>query len=114
MISQRTVDLAQVKIEVRPIANLQVKGKTKPVAVYELLARKGELNEKQKILQQTFTDAVAAFLKQEWSMAEKLLQEVLQLDPNDVLAKRYLKETRQYAIVPPGMDWNGVVKLDEK
>jgi len=114
MISQRTVDLAQGKIEVRPIANLQVKGKTKPVAVYELLARKGELNEKQKILQQTFTGAVAAFLKQEWSMAEKLLQEVLQLDPNDVLAKRYLKETRQYAIVPPGMDWNGVFKLDEK
>jgi len=114
MISQRTVDLAQGKIEVRPIANLQVKGKTKPVTVYELLARKGELNERQKILQQTFTDAVAAFLKQEWSVAEKLLQEVLRLDPNDALATLYLERTRRFAVSPPGTDWDSVFKLDEK
>ena len=114
MISQRTLDLAQGKIEVRPIARLQVKGKTKPVTVYELLARKGELSEKQQILQQTFTEAYNTFLVQDWSKAERLVREVLELDPQDKLALLYLERIREYAVIPPVGEWTGIFKLDEK
>jgi adenylate cyclase len=114
MIAQRTVDLAQGKIEVRPIALLQVKGKTKPVQVYELLARAGELSESAKAAQQMFTEAFAAFVHRDWAKAENLLQQLLQQQPKDELARIYLKRVREYAVTPPDEKWEGIFKLDEK
>jgi len=114
MIAQRTLDLAQGKVEVRPIALLQVKGKTKPVKVYELLARAGELNESERGVQQAFTQAFEAFLKREWNTAEEHLQEVFSHQPEDMLATLYQKKIREYKISPPGPDWIGILKLDDK
>ena len=114
MIAQRTVDLAQGKIEVRPIAKLQVKGKEKAVMVYELMARAGELDERQRVKQQLFTEAFAAFLRQDWANAEGLLLALLSQEPGDELAQVYLKRVRDYAAQPPEPGWDGVFKLDEK
>ncbi len=75
LIAQRTVDLAGDKIEVRPLAKLQVKGKTEPVMVYELLARSGELDAKRKAWQEKFTAAFAAFQAGEWDKACGLLEQ---------------------------------------
>ncbi len=114
LIAQRTVDLAQGKIEVRPVAKLQVKGKTRPVMVYELLARAGELTASQREAQQTFTEAFAAFLRRDWTQAEFLLQSVLRLQPGDAVAELYLQRVHDYARKPPEPDWDGILKLDEK
>ncbi len=114
MISQRTVDLSPGKIEVRPIALLQVKGKTKAVTVYELLARVGELNEGQRAIQHLFGEGWTAYLRRDWAGAEACFSEVLQLNPDDALAAFYLKETRVCKLAPPGSEWDGVFRLDEK
>ena len=114
MIAQRTVDLAQGKIEVRPIAMLQVKGKEKAVMVYELMARAGELDDRQRVKQRLFTEAFGAFRSREWAKAESLLLALLKQEPEDELAKLYLKRVRDYALHPPEPGWDGVFKLDEK
>ena len=114
LIAQRTVDLAQGKIEVRPVARLQVKGKTKPVMVYELLARAGELTDGQRASQQAFTEAFAAFLNRDWTKAEKLFEDILKNQPGDALAQVYLRRVRDCTVTPPGPEWDGVFKLDEK
>ena len=114
MIAQRTVDLAQGKIEVRPIAKLQVKGKENAVMVYELMARAGELDARLRIRQQLFTEAFDAFLRRDWAKAESLLLSLLHQEPEDDLAKVYLKRVRDYALHPPEAGWDGVFKLDEK
>jgi adenylate cyclase len=114
MIAQRTVDLSQGKIEVRPIARLQVKGKANWVMVYELLARAGELSESQREARQLFTDAFAAFLRRDWADAQGLLARLLEQQPGDGLAQVYMKRVRDYAEHPPEPEWDGVFKLDEK
>jgi adenylate cyclase len=113
LIAQRTVDLAGDKIEVRPVAKLQVKGKTKPVMVYELLARGGELDATRKAWQEKFTAAFAAFQAREWERACGLFEGALEIDPRDALAVRYLKRATEYQTKPPPPDWD-VFKLDEK
>ena len=45
MIGQSTYDMAKDKIEVRKLGLLVAKGKKQAVGVYELLAKKGELDE---------------------------------------------------------------------
>jgi adenylate cyclase len=114
MISQRTLDLAEGKIEVRPIARLQVKGKENWVMVYELMAKAGELSETQRVAQQLFTEAFASFLRRDWAQAEELLLRLLGQQSDDALAKVYLKRVRDYAQSPPESKWTGVFKLDEK
>lgn len=48
LISERTCELARESIEVREMDLLYVKGKEKPVRVFELLGRKGEAGEKMR------------------------------------------------------------------
>jgi adenylate cyclase len=114
MISQRTLDLARGKIEVRPIDFLRVKGKTQPVRVYELLARAGELADTDKEAQAAFTSAFEAYQRQDWTQAEESLRQVLALQSRDPLAAVYLKRIAAFKSQPPGPDWDGVFTLDEK
>jgi len=114
MISQRTLDLAQGKIEVRPIDFLRVKGKTQPVRVYELLARAGELDADEKAAQTAFTAAFEAYQRREWTHAEELLRQVLAKQPDDKLTLLYLKRIAAFREQPPAADWDGVFTLDEK
>ena len=114
MISQRTLDLSQGKIEVRPIDFLRVKGKSQPVRVYELLARIGELTDTEKKTQAAFTSAFEAYQKQDWMQAEELLRQVLAAQSHDPLAAVYLKRVALFKNQPPGPDWDGIFTLDEK
>ena len=114
LIAQRTLDLAQGKIEVRPVAKLQVKGKTKPVMVYELLAMSGELPEIERTAQVAFTEGFRAFHLCHWDKAMEQFERALTIHPRDGLAVMYLKQAAGYRQSPPPPDWDGVFKLDEK
>jgi adenylate cyclase len=113
LVSQRTVELSGDKIEVRPIAKLQVKGKTRPVMVYELLARGGELDPTRKVWQEKFTAAFAAFQAREWEKACGLFEAALEINFRDVLSVTYLKRATEYKSKTPPPGWD-VFKLDEK
>jgi len=113
LIAQRTVELSGDKIEVRPVAMLQVKGKTVPVMVYELLARGGELDATRKAWQEKFTAAFAAYQARDWEKACGLLEQTLGINPRDALAVTYLKRATEYRSTPPPQGWD-VFKLDEK
>ena len=113
LIAQRTVELSGDKIEVRPVAMLQVKGKTLPVMVYELLARGGELDATRKAWQEKFTAAFAAYQARDWEKACGLLEQTLGINPRDALAVTYLKRATEYRSTPPPQGWD-VFKLDEK
>ena len=114
LIAERTVELSHGYIEVRPVARLQVKGKTKSVMVYELLARAGELTEIQREATYAFTDGFAAFVERDWIEAERLFKVSLEKQPDDALVTLYLQRVRECAVSPPPVGWDGVFKLDEK
>ncbi len=114
LIAQRTVDLAGGKIETRPVAKLQVKGKTWPVMVYELLARAGELTPEQADAKHAFTEAFEAYLRREWSAAEEWLAALLQRQPGDRLARFTSSACANWRNSRRGPEWDGVFKLDEK
>ncbi len=114
IIAQRTVDLAQGKIEVRPLALLQVKGKTLPVPVYELLAKTGELDATQKQIQTLSIEGYEFHLKQKWGEAQARFDDVLKLNPKDPVAHFYTEYIQELKEENLPENWNGVLKLDEK
>lgn len=92
-----------------------VKGKTKPVAIYEILDYHTEESYPHMIdaLHQ-FKAALVKYRQGKWDEAVRAFEEVLELNPNDKAAKLYVERCQHLAENPPGPDWDGVWVMQSK
>ncbi len=116
MISEFTYELAKNDMEVREVDFIIVKGKTKPVKVYELIAKKNEMTEDQKKIVDIFYQGLNAYKRQEWDKATDLFNQSLSMEPNKKMnpSKVYLERCAEYRADPPGADWDGVYVMKSK
>lgn len=114
LISGATYRAAKSKIEVREIDLITVKGKTKPVRIYELMAKKGKLSKGRKELIKIFAEGLSSYRSQKWAGAIKQFQTVLKLDKNDGPSKTYLARIRELKKLKLPKNWNGIYQLTEK
>jgi adenylate cyclase len=92
-----------------------VKGKTKPVAIYEILDFHTEKTYPQMIdALGLFKAGLTQYRQRKWDDAAAKFQEVLSLNPNDKAARIYIERCRHLADNPPGDDWDGVWVMDSK
>lgn len=114
LIGQRTAELAKKDVEVREIDLLRVKGKKEPVVVFELLARKGQLDEKKRRVVEVYLEGLAAYKMRNFSIACARFSEAVALDPSDGPSRVYLERSANYRQTPPPSDWDGVYELTSK
>ncbi len=115
LISEFTVRKLNGTYRKREIDRVVVKGKTEPVAVYEILAyhTPESFPNIAEVLGQ-FKDGLAAYRDRRWDAALKLFQECLALNPNDQPSKLYIERTQHLQQNPPAADWSGVWVMDSK
>jgi len=92
-----------------------VKGKTKPVSIYEILDYHTEetypnLNE---ALRQ-FKSGLQFYRQQRWDEAISAFDEVQKLNPADKAALIYRERCQHLKQQPPGKDWDGVWVMESK
>jgi adenylate cyclase len=114
IISEDTYRHAQNVVEVRELDLLQVKGKQVPVRIYELLAKKGELEPEKALRCKFFAEGLGLYRKQEWEEAISRFNKVLEAAPEDGPAKTFLRRCQVYRENPPGAGWDGVFRLTTK
>lgn len=114
LIGQETYQLAKSEIVARLLDYIQVKGKSKPVQVYQLLAMKDEADSRLFALVERFEEGIAFYLMKKWDDAIRKFQECLEIDPNDFQAKIFIQRSLYYQQHPPSEDWNGVYVLTQK
>lgn len=107
MVGESTYNLIKEKISCRFLDLLTVKGKLKPVKVYELVAKKGEEPPNWSLIEKMYDEAIQLHLNREWSKAIALFEEVLSIVPFDGPSQTYLKRCHEYADFPPPPDWDG-------
>ena len=114
LISEETYRRAREAVEVRELDLLQVKGKELPVRIYELLGKRGGLDEKKKELIRTFAEALALYRAQDWTGAIATFRRCLEVAPEDGPSKIFIRrcEVFQQNPLPPG--WDGVFRLTSK
>lgn len=108
-------------VEVRFIDELTVVGKSEPVKVYELIALKGGLSEKEILLNQLFAEGIALYRAMAWDQAIAKFEEALKVErfpegkttPSAVYIKRCM-EYKANPPVAPGETWDGVYRLTSK
>ena len=99
----------------REIDLLRVKGKDRPVAVFESLGyREAELPNGLGRMLDAYGRGLAAYRARDWTGAGAVFQAALQAEPEDGPSAMYLERCRIYADRPPPEDWNGVWVLNDK
>ena len=114
MIGEATYERVKGEVEARELDILQVKGKTRGVRVFELLARKGELDPASQELQTLYNDGLKAYKERKWAEGIKAFEVALRLDPADGPSKTYLARCQAYQANPPPPDWDGVFVMKTK
>lgn len=107
VMGETTYQAAKEHIEVRLLDKLIVKGKTVPILIYELLARKGGLSQEKSKIVALYETALKLHWDRKWEEAEAAIQEALSLDPNDGPCVSMLKRINGYVKNPPAQGWKG-------
>lgn len=114
MVSENTYQPVHDRFEFRELDIIQVKGKLKPIKVYELMAAKGKLPEmKQKALD-LFHKGLSLYREQKWEVAIGVFKEVLAIEPNDGPSHTYIERCEYFKKDNPHHDWNGIFEMKTK
>jgi adenylate cyclase len=114
MLSHDTYWLVRGFFEVRFLDIIAVVGKDRPVRVYELLARRGQLDPQTARTVRAYNDGMVLFRKKQWQEALSSFEAALHFIPDDGPSKTYIERCREYLQNPPPPDWDGVFKLQNK
>jgi adenylate cyclase len=101
---------------VRRLGLIQLKGKTKPTVVYEVLAEKNALQNSSLSPEMVaqYERAFDHFLARRFAEGEADFSACEKLYPNDHCVKIYLKACREFIVTPPPPEWDGRFVMETK
>lgn len=108
LISERTAALAADVIEVREIDTIQVRGKSEPQRVFELLGRKGDLDARVAALQTAYGTGLTAYRAGKWETARAAFASCLEHRQGDGPARLFLERIAQLERTAPSGVWDGI------
>ncbi|MBI2977753.1 MAG: GAF domain-containing protein [Rhodospirillales bacterium] len=114
LISEFTRKRLKGTYRMRDVDLVIVKGKTKPVGVYEVLDY--HTDETYPNLMDNvnyFNEAVKQYRKGDWDKAVTKFREAINANPNDKLAETYIERCEHLKAEPP-KEWNGVWVMKSK
>ena len=112
--SEFTVSALRGTYRMRELDLVVVKGKTKPVSIYEILEHHTNLtypNLPEALAY--FRDGLAGYRQGDFDQARALFGKVLAINPRDAAAWLYIDRCEQLAKAPPA-DWRGVWVMESK
>ena len=112
--SEPTAKAAEHDVELREVDRVVVLGQKVPQAVFEVMARKGELTTAQQELCARFSEGLAAYRARQWEMARQRFVAALAVVPNDGPSVTLLKRVDGLQAANLAEGWDGVWHLDQK
>lgn len=115
IISEETFYLVHDKFWCRELDFIRVKGKNKPVRIYELIGRKtDEIDPIRSSSLEYFLKGLEIYRKQDWIHAYDMFQKALTLNPNDGPSNEFIRRCKIFIENPRTADWDGVFELRDK
>jgi adenylate cyclase len=93
---------------------IEVKGKTEPVPIYELIGLEGQVESWVPELVSGWDIAMGLYRARDFSLAESAFQRVLDISPTDGPANVYVQRCMELRTNPPAPDWDGVFVMTHK
>lgn len=107
MIVSESTRAAAPEFAYRELDWVRVKGKNKPIKIYEPICEQAELQESEQKILIRVSDAIDAYRQQMWNEAHALFSQLHDIKPHDMLYKIYLERIAYFKENPPKSDWDG-------
>ena len=98
----------------RDVGSFVFIGKSKPLAVFELLADSGTFPPEKIAAYECFADGLSAFKSRSWDSAIQKFEEVIERMGGDGPSAFYLEQCKALRQAPPDAAWEGAVTLKQK
>ena len=113
IVSRSTRDAAP-EFAYRELDRVRVKGKDKPVTIYELLGPRESVDDNLREELKLYREAIKLYRARNWDMAELHFVKLRQKSPKRALYKVYSHRINHFRNNPPPRDWDGVFTHLEK
>lgn len=115
LISENTFRSLKSTYRTRQLDRVVVKGKVKPITIYEVINHFDKTRFPNQIEVLThFANGMDYYLGQQWAKGIESFQKALHLHPNDKPSQIYLQRCQELSSKPFDPDWNGVWIMDHK
>jgi adenylate cyclase len=115
LVGARAAELICDEFDLRSVALVQVKGKTRPGEIFALIDTKSDRRDGEFLrCLETYEAALRKFRQRDFAQAKILFSEFLEFYPDDALAKMYLERALEYEGRPPDAAWNAVEVFKKK
>lgn len=113
LVSESTASCLRDKIPCREVDLVRVKGKSKPVRIYEILGPQEGTSSDSAWLE-IFARGLGLYRERRWEEAARCFSEVLKILPQDGPSKLYLERCKKLMAEPPSEAWEGVYVWETK
>jgi adenylate cyclase len=115
LVGARASELIRDEFDLRSVALVQVKGKSKPVEIFTLIGAKSQPGDREFLERlETYEAGFRKFRERDFTQAKILFSQFLEFYPDDALAKMYLERALEYEEQPPDETWNAVEVFKKK
>ncbi len=114
LVSEATLAAASDAVEAREIDRVAMLGQNRAQAVFEIMARKGELSPAQIELRDRFSEGLACYRRRQWDASHRAFDAALAIVPNDGPSITFINRLDKFTLHPPGEDWDGSWRLEQK
>jgi adenylate cyclase len=114
IISEFTRKLVKNKVRVRELDSVRVKGKKKPVRIFELRGMDDLPQIEQDLIIDVWLQGLAHYKECKWYQALTEFKRVLRYFPTDGPTRVYIKRCLDFIENPPPENWDGVYEFTTK
>ena len=114
IISETTYEHVKEVMLCRELDLVAVKGKTRPVRIYELIGEKDKVPPEKFELVQRFTQGLRAYQRQQWDQGRKIFSQINAIYPEDGPTQLFLHRVVELKKNPPPKNWDGVFVMTTK
>ncbi len=114
LVSEATLAAASDAVEAREIDRVAVLGQNRAQAVFEIMARKGELSPAQIELRDRFSEGLACYRRRQWLESRRAFEAALAVVPNDGPSITFINRLDKLILHPLSEDWDGSWRLEQK
>ena len=98
----------------RELDNVRVKGKEKPVVIFEPIGEETQIDTAAKERLKLYHEALKLYRSQNWDLAEKQLINLQKQEPQRYVYEMYIKRIGYFKQNPPEVNWDGVFNYETK
>jgi adenylate cyclase len=114
IVSEETLQAAGDRFLARELGLIEVKGKSVPVKIFELMDEKSNLSADKKDMVELFHQGISLFREQKWAAAKELFSRLLERHPGDGPSEFYKRRCECVMAQPQLTEECHIIKMTEK